>query len=48
LVTTLANATFEEGNHEITWNAAGLNAGIYFLRMETAGYSENRKVIVAK
>ena len=48
LVTTLADASFEEGDHEITWNAADVNAGIYFLRMETAGYSENRKLIVAK
>jgi len=48
LVTTLADASFEEGDHEITWNAADVNAGIYFLRFETAGYSENQKLIVAK
>ena len=48
LVTTLAHASFEEGDHEIIWNAAEVNSGIYFLRMETATYSENRKLIVAK
>ena len=48
LVTTLADKMFEAGENEITWNAADVNAGIYFLRMETAGYSENRKLIVAK
>jgi len=48
LVTTLADASFEEGDHEITWNAADVNAGIYFLRFVTAGYSENQKLIVAK
>jgi len=48
LVTTLADASFEEGDYEIIWNAADVNAGIYFLRMETASYSENRKLIVAK
>ena len=48
LVTTLADASFEEGDHEIIWNAAEVNAGIYFLRMETATYSENRKLIVTK
>ena len=48
LVSTLADNMFEEGENEITWNAAELNAGIYFLRMETASYSENRKLIVTK
>jgi hypothetical protein len=48
LVTTLGDASFEEGHHEITWNAGVVNAGIYFLRIETATYSENRKLIVMK
>ncbi|MBK5283932.1 MAG: T9SS type A sorting domain-containing protein [Bacteroidia bacterium] len=48
LVTTLADASFEEGDYEIIWNAEEVNAGIYFLRMETASYSENQKLIVAK
>ena len=48
LISTLADKVFEEGENELAWNAADVNAGIYFLRMETAGYSENRKLIVAK
>jgi len=48
LVTILADASFEEGDNEIVWNAAEVNAGIYFLRMETASYSENRKLVVVK
>jgi len=48
LVTTLADASFEEGGHEIIWNAAEVNSGIYFLRFETAGYSENQKLMVTK
>lgn len=48
LIATLADASFEEGDHEIAWNATDVNAGIYFLRMEAAGYSENRKLIVTK
>ena len=48
LVATLADKMFEEGENEITWNAEDVNAGIYFLRMESAGYSENRKLIVVK
>jgi len=46
LVSTLADKMFEEGENEITWNAMDVNAGIYFLRMETAGFSENQKLIV--
>ena len=48
LVTTLADKIFKNGENELVWNADGVNAGIYFLRMETASYSENRKLIVAK
>ncbi len=39
---------FEAGENEIIWNVAEINAGIYFLRMETVNYSENRKLIVTK
>lgn len=48
LVTTLADDSLEEGDHEITWNAADVNAGIYFLRFETVDYAENQKLIVTK
>jgi hypothetical protein len=48
LVSTLADKIFEEGENDIVWNAADVNAGIYFLRFETASYSKNRKLIVAK
>jgi hypothetical protein len=55
LVTTLADESFEEGDYEVTWNAADVKAGIYFLRFETmptgrqaVGYSENRKLFVTK
>jgi len=48
LVTTLADKIFKNGENELVWNADGVNAGIYFLRMETASYSENRKLIVTK
>jgi len=48
LVSTLADKIFEAGENELVWNASEVNAGVYFLRMETASYSENRKLIVAK
>ena len=48
LVTTLTDASFEEGYHEIIWNAAEVNAGIYFLRMEAGDYSVTEKLSVVK
>ena len=48
LVITLVDKMFDAGENELVWNAAEVNAGIYFLRMETASYSENRKLIVPK
>lgn len=48
LITNLTDASFEEGDYEIIWDAAEVNAGVYFLRMETVGYTENLKLIVAK
>ena len=48
LVTTLTDATFEEGNNEIVWNANDVNAGIYFLRMEAGSYSAMEKFSVIK
>lgn len=48
LVANLADKMFEEGENEISWNAADVNAGIYFLQMETEAGIENRKLIVAR
>jgi hypothetical protein len=48
LVAAVADKMFEAGENEIVWNAGEVNAGIYFLRMESASYSENRKLIVNK
>jgi hypothetical protein len=47
LITTLANSSFEEGNHEIVWNA-DVNAGIYFLQFQTEENSEMTKLVVTK
>jgi len=48
LVTTLADKMFKEGENELVWNADGVNAGIYFLKLEIGPYSENKKLIVTK
>ena len=48
LVSTLAYKTFEAGENEIVWNAEEVNAGVYFLQMQTTGNVEMDKIIVTK
>ncbi|MCD4732263.1 MAG: T9SS type A sorting domain-containing protein, partial [Bacteroidales bacterium] len=44
----LVSGNFVVGKHEIEWNAEGLQIGIYFLRLETNGISETKKIILLK
>ena len=48
LVSTLADKVFESSENEIVWNAADVNAGIYFLQFQSAENLETEKLIVTK
>ena len=48
LVTTLADGVFEVGEHQIEFNADEVNAGVYFLRIETDKLARTEKLIVTK
>ena len=48
LIKTFTEGMFTAGSHQLEWNASNIGAGVYLLRMETAGYSESRKLIVVK
>ncbi|MEP7170891.1 MAG: T9SS type A sorting domain-containing protein, partial [Bacteroidota bacterium] len=48
LIKTLADNIFEEGEHSIEWKAENVNAGIYFLQVQTAEYSKTEKLIFTK
>ena len=48
LVTMLTDASFEKGNYEMTWNAADVNAGIYFLQFQSGENQEKIKLVVTK
>jgi hypothetical protein len=48
LVTTLADAAFETGEHMIELNAAKVQAGIYILRLRTTGLVQTRRLVVVK
>jgi Tol biopolymer transport system component len=42
----LASGNRASGGHRIEWDARGVAAGVYFLRLETDGASATRKVVV--
>ncbi|MDZ7316075.1 MAG: T9SS type A sorting domain-containing protein [candidate division KSB1 bacterium] len=48
VVAELINGIYEAGNHEITFDASHLPAGVYFYRMEAENFSATRKMILVK
>lgn len=48
LIKTLANNVFEEGEHSIEWNAKEVNAGIYFLQIQSTELSKTERLILTK
>jgi choice-of-anchor B domain-containing protein len=47
-VATLVNGPTEPGNHEISWNAAGLPSGVYVYRLSAGHYSSSKKLLFLK
>lgn len=47
-VNILADASFSAGSHQLSWAAAEQATGIYFLRFETLGQIETRKLMLIK
>ena len=45
-VATVANEFFEDGSNELIWDQSGLEPGIYLLHLQSAGYSETKKISV--
>jgi len=43
---TIADGSFTGGDHKLTFNREGLNAGIYFLQFKTAAETITMKVVV--
>ena len=48
LMKKLADKTFEQGEHKLQWDAAGVNAGIYIVQFNVGAYSESKKIAVIK
>jgi hypothetical protein len=48
MIRQLVNGLCEAGIHDVTLDASGLSAGVYFYRLKAVGYTAIRKVIVTK
>ena len=47
-VSTLVNEYKQAGSYHTTWNAEGLNSGIYFYKIQTGSFTETKKMILMK
>ncbi len=47
-VVSLLNQNFEAGSHNITFNAANLNSGVYYYRIEANDYVQVKKMMLIK
>ena len=45
---TLINEKQDEGIHHINFNAGNLSSGVYFYKLETAGFTETKKMLLIK
>jgi len=48
LVSTLIDGFVDRGEHKTEWDATRVLAGVYLLRLQTAGSMETRKLLVVK
>ena len=47
-IETLVNEQQSAGDYKLIWNATHQASGVYFLRFQTTGHSETRKMILMK
>jgi len=48
LVQTLVDSDQPAGHHRVSWNGTQISTGIYLVKMEAAGFSSTRKVVLVK
>ena len=44
-ISTIANKTFDQGEHQLRWDGAGLSAGIYIIKMTVGDMVYTSKVV---
>jgi hypothetical protein len=42
------NEVKPEGTYQVSWNAADMPSGIYFCRMNAAGFTTTKKLVLMK
>lgn len=47
-VAVLRDAPAESGNHLVTWNAAGISSGTYFIQLKTDGRNQIQRAVLIK
>jgi len=47
-VMTLSESELPAGRHEVAWDCAGEAAGVYLMRLETAGAALSRRVVISR
>jgi hypothetical protein len=47
-VAVLADGPFAPGRYDIPWDASGQSAGVYFCRIESAGFTSTTKLVLLK
>ena len=48
LVATPASGRMTAGEHEVTWDVAGVAPGVYVYRLEAGGEVASRRLVVAR
>lgn len=48
LISTLVDGIVAQGNHEVIWDASFYASGIYFYKLETGSFSDEKKMVLVK
>ena len=47
-VATLVNSVMQAGGHTVSWNASSMPTGVYFYQLESANFSQTKKLLLVK
>ena len=47
-VATLVNGVMQAGGHTVSWNASNMPTGVYFYQLESANFSQTKKLLLVK
>lgn len=47
-IAVLVNENLSPGTYQYSWNASAYSSGVYYLKMETAGFTDTKKLLLVK